>query len=173
MEERHRLSTYGILGVELSALGKVRGDSCRPNPPAHVSNPGSGTWLDTTSVNYSNWQEGQATPAPGTCGYIRSGPSSQWAALEDCSQAFAFICEFGELVLWGPPPCLSLSPCLPSSPFRSHLSNFLSLLITVSIGFLWSLILLTHSLPWVSLLSSLCSVHLSGPFIFLFRQLVC
>ncbi|XP_021494524.1 polycystin-1-like protein 2 isoform X1 [Meriones unguiculatus] len=56
---------------------------------------GSGTWLDSTDVNYSNWQEGQATPAPGTCGCIRGGSSSQWAALEDCAQALAFICEFG------------------------------------------------------------------------------
>ncbi|XP_051024689.1 polycystic kidney disease protein 1-like 2 isoform X2 [Acomys russatus] len=56
---------------------------------------GSATWLDTTRVNYSNWQEGQATPAPGTCGYIKSGSSSQWAALEDCARPLAFICEFG------------------------------------------------------------------------------
>ncbi|XP_041506459.1 polycystic kidney disease protein 1-like 2 [Microtus oregoni] len=56
---------------------------------------GPGTWLDSTNVNYSNWQGVQATLTSGTCGYIRSGPLSQWAALKDCTQAFAFICEFG------------------------------------------------------------------------------
>ncbi|KAH0507422.1 Polycystic kidney disease protein 1-like 2 [Microtus ochrogaster] len=74
---------------------------------------GPGTWLDSTNVNYSNWQGVQATLTSGTCGYIRSGPSSRWAALKDCTQAFAFICEFG----------LSSSPAGPTTTVSLHLSN--------------------------------------------------
>ncbi|KAM6177463.1 polycystin-1-like protein 2 [Erethizon dorsatum] len=55
---------------------------------------GPGTWLDLSNVNFSNWQPGQVAPTAHTCGYIRRGPSAAWAAVEDCAQAFAFICEF-------------------------------------------------------------------------------
>ncbi|ELW62970.1 Polycystic kidney disease protein 1-like 2 [Tupaia chinensis] len=52
-------------------------------------------WVGLTRNSAQNGTtEGQATPAPGTCGYIARGPSSEWAA-GPCAQAFAFICEFG------------------------------------------------------------------------------
>ncbi|XP_052023259.1 polycystic kidney disease protein 1-like 2 [Apodemus sylvaticus] len=84
----------GLTGGSAVHNGTV-GERTPAKPCCTCSRAGSGTWLDTSNVNYSNWQEGRTTPAPGTCGYIGSGPSAQWAALEDCAQTFSFICEFG------------------------------------------------------------------------------
>uniref|UniRef100_U3JWH1 Polycystin 1 like 2/pseudo n=1 Tax=Ficedula albicollis TaxID=59894 RepID=U3JWH1_FICAL len=55
---------------------------------------GSITWLDTSTISYSNWYKDQPSPFSSTCGYILKNAKYQWGVTENCSQEFDFICEF-------------------------------------------------------------------------------
>ncbi|KAM7010857.1 polycystin-1-like protein 2 [Passerculus sandwichensis] len=55
---------------------------------------GSITWLDTSSIIYSNWYKDQPSPFSSKCGYILKNAKYQWGVTENCSQEFDFICEF-------------------------------------------------------------------------------
>ncbi|NXX70741.1 PK1L2 protein, partial [Spizella passerina] len=52
------------------------------------------TWLDTSSIIYSNWYKDQPSPFSSMCGYILKNAKYQWGVTENCSQEFDFICEF-------------------------------------------------------------------------------
>ncbi|XP_010130648.1 PREDICTED: polycystic kidney disease protein 1-like 2, partial [Buceros rhinoceros silvestris] len=55
---------------------------------------GSMNWLDTSNISYSNWYEDQPSLFSSTCGYILKNAKYQWGVTANCSQEFAFICEF-------------------------------------------------------------------------------
>ncbi|XP_067853682.1 polycystin-1-like protein 2 [Heptranchias perlo] len=65
------------------------------------SNAKALTWLDRSTISYSNWKYGEPSSSPANCTYIYKLSGYLNWAMSNCNNVFSFICEFDSQVLPG------------------------------------------------------------------------